>query len=116
MVTEFLTEGRVKPLRRLLMVGLGLSAVVALLAIPLLVGDLVRYGVVVLVVAAALATAAWVTLRAVRDGAETARRLCVLTGALYVLLSLPLMPIWLGLLTVVLGIAVLFVTLARDQA
>jgi hypothetical protein len=54
-------------------------------------------------------------MRALSDRSPSARRACILTGVLLLLLSVPLVPIWIGLLTAVTGIGVLVVVLAPEH-
>lgn len=115
---EFLSPARSKVLRRLLYVTLGIAVLVALLALPGLIGDFQRYVVTLLVIAAILGTVGGLALRAVQARTDAARGLCILTGVLLLLLSLPLVGILVGLFTAVLGIGLLVVVFApeRDQA
>jgi hypothetical protein len=110
-----ISDDRAKGIRRLLLVTLGFVAVLVLLAILFLTGDYVRYGVVVLVIAALLGGAAWLSLTMLRSRSAAARRASILTGVLLVVLSVPLIPIWIGLLTVVTGIGLLVVILAPER-
>jgi hypothetical protein len=115
MADEVLSDERAKGIRRLLYVILAFTVVLVLLAVPLLLGDYEVYGVIVVVVAVVLAGSSGLALRAIRDRAANARRLSVVTGVLLVVLSVPLMPIWVGLLTVVGGIGLLVVVLAPER-
>jgi hypothetical protein len=106
---------RAKGIRRLVLVGLGLAGVVAVSGVLLVANDYGRYGLVVLVVAAALGGSGYVALRALRDLPPTARRSCILAGVLFLVLSLPLVPIWIGLLTAITGVGMLVVVLAPEH-
>ena len=110
-----ISEERAKGIRRLLYVGLGFTVLVALSGVLLLVNDFGRYGVVVLVVAAALGGSGYVGIRALRDDLTTSRRVCILVGVLFMVLSVPLIPIWIGLLTGLTGIGLLIVVLAPEH-
>jgi hypothetical protein len=112
---EFLTDDRVKGVRRLLYVTLGFAVVLVLLALPLLFGSYVRYGLIVLLIAGILATVSGLALRAVAQRADSAKRLIILTGVVTILLSVPLIPIWMGLLTAITGIGTLVVVLAPER-
>ena len=114
-MSEPISDDRARGIRRLLLVTLAFAVVLVLLAVPLLLGSYQVYAVIVLGVAAVLGGLGLLTLRAVRDRAPGARRLSILTGVLMVVLSVPLMPIWVGLLTVVAGIGLLVVTLAPER-
>lgn len=115
MSAEFLTEDRAKGIRRLLYVTLGMAGIVGLLGLPLIFGSYRRYGLVVLVVALVLGALGGLSLRAVRHGSDSARRLCIVTGILTVVLSVPLIKLWMGLLTAITGIGLLVVVLAPER-
>jgi CDP-diglyceride synthetase len=115
MSEEFLTDERVKSVRRLLYVTLGFAVVLLLLALPLVLGDYRRYGLIVALIGVVLGVAAGLALRAVANRADSAKRLSILTGALTILLSVPLIPVWIGLLTVITGIGTLVVVLAPER-
>jgi hypothetical protein len=112
---EFLTPERAKGIRRLLYVVLGFAVVLVVLGLPLVFGSYLRYGVIVLAVAVVLAVLGGLALQATRTGAATAKRLCVITGVATLVLSVPLVPIWIGLLTAVTGIGLLVVTVSPDK-
>jgi hypothetical protein len=110
-----ISEERARGIRRLLLVGLGFAAVVAVSGVLLLANGYVRYGVVVLGVAAAFGASNGLALRALRDRLPTARRACILAGILLLVLSVPLVPIWVGLLTAITGVGLLVVVLAPEH-
>jgi hypothetical protein len=112
---ELVSDERAKGIRRLLLVGVGFAVLEALIGVLLLVNGYGRYGLVVLVVAGAIGGTTGVALRALRDRAPTARRLSILAGVLLLVLSVPLVPIWVGLLTALTGVGVLVVTLAPEH-
>lgn len=112
---KFLTDDRAKGVRRLLYVVLGFAVVLVVLGLPLVFGSYLRYGVIVLAIAVVLAVLGGLALRATRSGADTAKRLCVVTGVATLVLSVPLIPIWIGLLTAVTGIGLLVVTVAPER-
>jgi hypothetical protein len=113
MVDEFLSVGRAKVLRRLLVVVLVLAGLLGVLSIPEFVNGSARGGAVVLGIAAVLAASSWLARAAVLEGADNARRLCVLTGVLTVLFSVPLLPV--GLLMVVAGMGLLVVVFVPER-
>jgi hypothetical protein len=100
---------------RLLLVVLVLAVVCLLIALPLLLGGYGRYGAIVVGVAVVLGALAGVSLRLVRRREPAARRLSMVTGVATVVLSVPLMPVWVGLLTAVAGIGVMVVTVAPER-
>ena len=112
---ETVSDDGARGIGRLLLVTLVLVAVLVALAIPLLVGDYRVYGSIVLGIAVVLGVTASLARRAVRQRTPAARRLSIVTGALVLVLSVPLMPIWVGLLTAVTGIGLLVVTLAPER-
>lgn len=115
MAGETLSDDRARSIRRLLLVDLVFAVVLVLLAIPLVVGDYARYGAIVLGIAVVLGALGYLALRAVREQQPRARRLSIITGILLVVLSIPLMPIWIGLLTVVAGIGLLVTVFAPER-
>ena len=115
MATELLTDDRAKGIRRLLLVVLGLVVVLVVVSVPLLLGDYLAYGGIVLAIAVVLGTLGTLSLRAVQERRPVARKLSFRTGLATCVLSLPLMPIWIGLLTIVAGIGLLVVVLAPER-
>ena len=115
MADVVISEEKAKGIRRLLLVTLGFAAILVLCAALLLGNDYGRYALVVVLVAAALGGSAWVSMRALGEQRHHARRACIVTGVLLVVLSVPLIPIWIGLLTAVTGIGVLVVVLAPEH-
>ena len=115
MVEEFLTPGRAKTLTRLLWVALGFAVVVALLALPGIIGEFEKYVVTLLVIAALMGGVSGAALRAVRARSDSAKRLCIATGVTLLVTSLPLVAILIGMLTAVLGVGVLVVTVAPER-
>jgi hypothetical protein len=115
MTEQFLSDDRATVLRRLLYVVLGFAVVLVVLGLPLVFGDYQFYGSLVLGIAIVVGVLGWLTLGAVRAGAPGARRLCIATGAVTIVLSVPLVPIWIGLLTVITGIGVLVITFAPEH-
>jgi peptidoglycan/LPS O-acetylase OafA/YrhL len=110
-----LTDDRVRSMGRLLIVALVLAAVLALASVPMLAGGYARYGSIVLGIAVVLGVLAGLSLRRTRRRDPAARRLTIVTGVVMVVLSVPLVPIWIGLLTVVAGIGLLVVTVAPEK-
>lgn len=110
-----MSESRARALRRLMLLTVGIAVVLAVVAVLLFLDEDYRaYAAVVLGVALAHGASAGFTLRALPARGEAARRGSIVTGALLLLLSLPLIGIFLGLITAVAGIGVLFVTLSRE--
>lgn len=117
MSDQFLTPGRTKTLRRLLVVVLVFSAVLVVASVPLVLGDdYVRYGVLVLGLGVCLGASAWQARAAVLAGSPRARRLVLLTAVLTLLFSVPLIGLFfVGLLTAVTGVGLLFVALSQER-
>jgi hypothetical protein len=110
-----LTDDRVRSMGRLLVVALVFAVLLVLVAVALLAGGYGRYGAIVLGIAVVLGALGGVSLRQTRRRHPSARRLTIVTGVAMVVLSVPLMPIWIGLLTVVAGIGLLVVTVAPEK-
>lgn len=117
MTDDFLTESRARSLRRLLLVVLVFAVVLVLAAVPLILGgDYVRYGVLVLGLGVCLGGLGWWSRAAVAAGAPNARRLVLVTAVLTLLFSVPLIGLfYVGLLTAITGIGLLFVTLSQER-
>jgi hypothetical protein len=112
---EAISADRARGIRRLLYVVLGFSVVLVVLGLPLVFGDYVRYGLIVLGIALVLGVLGGLSLQAVVNGAGYARRLCIATGITTVVLSVPLIQVLVGLLTAVTGIGLLVVVLAPER-
>jgi len=110
-----LSDDRVRSMGRLLVVDLALAVVLVLAAVALLAGGAGRYGWVVLGIAVVLGALGAVSLRLTRRRSPAARRLTVVTGVVMVVLSVPLVEIWIGLLTVIAGIGLLVVTVGPEK-
>lgn len=115
MSEEFLSAGRVPSLQKLLYVVLGLAGVLVVVALILVLGGDGSGSVVVLVIAAAYALMAWLSLRAVKERSPSARRTIILTAVVVIVLSVLLVGILIGLLTVIAGIGLLIVTVAPER-
>ena len=115
MVEEFLSPGRVKTLTRLLWVAIGFAVVIALLALPGIIGEFEKYVVTLLVIAALIGGASGMALSAVRGRSDSAKRLCITAGVVLLVTSLPLVAILIGMLTAVLGVGLLVVTVAPER-
>ena len=115
MSEQILSEDRAKGLRRLLYVILAMTVVLLLLGLPLVFGSYVRYGIIVIGIAVVLGVLGGLALQAVRGRTEKARPLVIMTGVATLVLSVPLIPIWIGLLTAVTGIGLLVVMFAPER-
>ncbi len=115
MSEEFLSPGRVPTLQKLLVAVLAAAAVLVVVALVLVAGSDGAGGVVTLVIAAIYGLLGWLSLRAVRERSESARRTIVLTAVAVIVLSVLLVKILLGLLTVILGVGLLMVTFAPER-
>ncbi|KQW43972.1 hypothetical protein ASC77_21500 [Nocardioides sp. Root1257] len=110
-----ISDERAKGIRRLLYVVLGFAVVLLALSLPLVLGDYVQYGVIVLAIAVVLGVLGTLALQSVRGRTAPARRLCIITGVATIVLSVPLIPIWIGLLTAITGVGLLVVVLAPER-
>jgi hypothetical protein len=115
MADEPLSADRARGVRRILMATAGIAAVLVLASLTLLFGDYEVYGGIVLGIGVVLAGVALLTLRAVRDRQPAARRLSLLTATLLCVFSLPLMPIWVGLVTILAGVGLFVVVFAPER-
>jgi hypothetical protein len=114
-VAEFLSDDRAKVLRRLLYAVLALAGLLVLLGLLFLGGGDASGGTVVLAIAAVDGLLAGASLRAVVTRAPSARRLVIVTGIVVVLLSVLIVGILVGLLTVIAGIGLLVITFAPER-
>lgn len=115
MTVPVLSESRARALRRLMLLTVAFGVVLVVGAVPLAVNDYAVYAAVVGVVGLVYIGSAALTLRSLPARDVGARRLGILTGVLLLLLSVPLITIWVGLLTAVAGVGVLFVLSAPDR-
>lgn len=115
---EVLSEGRITGLRRLLLATCAMAGVIVVIAAIVAGNGYGRFAVVMIVCAALLAFSAGLTLRALPRRDETAKRLCILTAITLILVSLPLVSIVVGTITVIGGVGMLVVLFApeRDNA
>ena len=114
-MADEISADRARGIRIMLMVTLGFAVVLLVLAVLILLNGDGAYGTIVLVIAVVLGALGLLTLRAVRDRAPQARRLAFWTGVFLVVLSIPLMPILIGLLTVLAGFGLLVVVFAPER-
>jgi hypothetical protein len=115
MTGQTISDGRATGVRRMLLLDLGLAAVVAALGVLFLFKDFEAYGVLLIGIAAVLGTSGYLALRAVRDRLPQARRMSIITGIALCVLSVPMIPIVVGLITVVAGIGLMVVVLAPER-
>lgn len=110
-----LSEARARGLRRLLWVALGLGVLLAAASGIAAGAGNGRYAVTLAVAAALVLAAAGLTLRALPARGRGARTGSIVTAVLLVVLAVPAVRIWLGLIMAVAGIGMLFVTLSAEQ-
>ena len=115
MATEVMTDDRARSIRRVLMVELGLVVVMAIVSVVVLLNGYAIYGGIVLGCAVVLGAMGVLALRAVQERRPGARKLCFRTGLVLCVLSIPLMPVWIGLITIVTGIGLLVVVFAPER-
>ena len=94
---------------------LGLAAIVGLLGILLLVKQFLAYGGLVLGIAIVLGVLGFLSLQAIQERRPGAQKLTFRTGLAMCVLSVPLIPIGIGLITVVAGIGLLVVLIAPER-
>lgn len=114
-MADFHTPGRVKALRRVLLVDVVLAALMVPLSVLFFVDGPAKGGVMLLVIALVIGASAWFARRAVIGGADTARRLTVMTALLTIIFSLPLIYLLIGFLTVVVGVGLLFLAYSAER-
>jgi FtsH-binding integral membrane protein len=114
-VSDEISEDRARTLRRLLSVVLGLSGLLVLVALLYLLGDQVKGGTTILVIAALFGGLSGLSLRAVARRAPSAHRLVVATSVVLIVFSVLLVGIFIGLLTVIVGIGLLAVLYAPER-
>ena len=112
---EFLTPGRAKVLRNLLVAVVGFGVLLLLLGAVFVAADDTRGGITVLVIGGLFCLAGGLSLRAVLRRTPAARRLVLATGVVVIVLSVLTIGVLVGLLTVILGVGLLAVTFAPDQ-
>ena len=112
-MTAAITEDRVTGIKRLLWVALA-CAVVLLVAAGLISGRNGQYAVTLAVVAVLVAAAAGFTLRALPARDARARRGAITTGILMVLLAVPAVQIWVGIVMAIAGVGLLFVVFSKE--
>jgi len=114
---QAITADRATAVRRLLWVALGCALVLAGFAVAAGVGGNRQYATTLGISAVVLAAAAAATLRSLRslrgEGVR-ARRGAIVTGVLLLVLALPAVQVWIGLLMAIAGVGMLFVTLSRE--
>jgi hypothetical protein len=110
-----LSEARAQGLRRMLLAVLALGAVLVLLAVGTAFAGAHRFAVVVGVIGLVLAGSSGVTLRALPERGALARRGCVVTAVLLIVLAVPLVSVWVGLVMAVAGVGLLFMVYAPER-
>jgi hypothetical protein len=112
-MTDVIGADRAKGIRRLLYVAVACGVLLALFAV-IAASSNTRYAVTLGVSAAVLLASAGLTLRALPGRGAGALRGAIVTGALMLLLALPAVQIWVGLLMAVCGVGILFVALSKE--
>lgn len=112
---EFLSPGRVPMLRRLLFVVLGLAGLLVVVAVILVGGGDDVGAMVTLGIAATYGWLSWLSLQAIRNKSTSARRIILLTAVVVIVLSVLLVQIMVGLLTVIAGVGLLMVVFAPER-
>ena len=115
MEPHFLTAGRAKILRNLLLALLGLALVLLLIGLLLLATGDGQGGTVVLGVAVTYAVLGGLSLRAVLGSGPQAKSLIIATGIVVIVLSVLIIGILIGLFTVIVGVGLLAITFAPDR-
>ena len=109
-----ITEDRVTGIKLLLRLAIGLAVVLLLFAFRAATEGSEQYAVTLTVVGVLVLAAAWFSLRALPARDVRARRGAIVTGVLMVLLALPAVQIWVGIVMAIAGVGLLFVIFSRE--
>jgi hypothetical protein len=112
---EPISADRARGMTRMLYLTLGVGVALVLLGLGLVAKSNPVYGAIVVGIAVVVGACGVLALRMLQTGAPPARRWSIATGVLLVVLSVPLIPIWVGLLTAVFGIGLLVVVVAPEK-
>jgi hypothetical protein len=111
---EVISADRAKGIQRLLWVALACAIVAAVFSVLAATGGNTPYSITLAVVAVVLIACSVYTLRALPERDLRARRGAIATGAMLLLLALPAVQIWTGLIMAIAGVGMLFVVFSRD--
>lgn len=109
---EMISDARATAMRRTLIGALAVAVLVLVVGVILAATG---HGPVGIVIGLVLGIAAGGSLGALRSRGRAARRLSALTGVLFLVASVPLVGIGVGLLTALAGVGLLFVTLGPER-
>ena len=109
-----LSEARAKGIKRMLWATLACAVLIALFAILAAVTGNTPYAITLTVVGAFLFASAGFTLRVLPERGIRARRSAIVTGVLLLLLALPAVQIWVGLLMAIGGVGMLFIIFSKE--
>lgn len=113
-MAELISADRAKGIKRLLWVALGCGLVTAVFAVFAATGGNKKYAVTLAVIAAVLVACSGYTLRLLPERDLRARRGALATGVLMLLLALPAVQIWVGLIMAIGGVGLIFVVLSKE--
>src|SRR6478735_4606060 len=111
---ELISEDRAKGIKRVLWVALACGLIAAVFAVLAAVGDNTPYAITLAVVAAVLLGSSGYTLRVLAERDQRARRGALFTGVMMMLLALPAVQIWIGLIMAIGGVGLIFVVLTKE--
>jgi membrane associated rhomboid family serine protease len=111
---ELISPERAKGIKRLLWVALACGIMAAVFSVLAAGGGNTPYAITLAVVAALLIASSGFTLRVLPERDVRARRGALTTGVLMLLLALPAVQIWIGLIMAVGGVGMIFVVLSKE--
>ncbi|GAB3197194.1 hypothetical protein GCM10027062_08370 [Nocardioides hungaricus] len=109
-----ITEDRVAGIRSLLWAAIACAALLLLVAAWAATNDSGRYAVTLTVAAVVLVAVAGYSLHALRARDARARRGAIATGVLMIVLGVPAVQVWIGVVMAIAGLGLLFVILNRE--
>ena len=110
-----LSQERARGLRRMLLVIAGLSALLVLLSVVTAIAGVARFAVVVGVIGVVLVASSGLTLRALTGRGPAAKRGCIVTSILLMVLGVPLVAVGIGLAMALGGVLLLFLLYAPER-
>lgn len=112
--TPAISEDRVTGIKLLLSVAIACAVVLLLFAVRAATNDSEQYAVTLTVVAVVLLAVAGFARRALPTRDVAARRAAIATGVLMILLAVPAVQIWVGIVMGIAGVGLLFVIFSKE--
>jgi len=111
---ELISPARAKGIKRMLWATLACAVLLVLFAVLAAVTGNTPYAITLAVVGALLLASAGFTLRVLPERGLRARRGAIATGVLMLLLALPAVQIWVGLIMAIGGVGMLFIVFSKE--